>query len=172
MLIPRKSHDLLLPTIPNWVFVERYNKSYSQIKEQSTVRWWWFNFQQTRIISHFCQMLLQEGIWKDRQCAKKIIHCRDDKKSTPRWCIGHMGFFGFWLGFSSSITRLKVKKAILENIVGVGPQVHTFWTSPKGFELIVVVMSQQQPFSNPPHKTNSNPLLPISLRWINNVAII
>ena len=129
---------------PKWTLVERYNQSYFQIKNRiqsgggglvST----------SQDYLHFCQMLLQKGTWKDQQLLQSKTVEEMTKNQLPSGILAY-GYFGFGLGFQIQTQDWGNKGHIGEYGWSGAASTH-FWISPKD-DLIVIAMSQQQPFSN------------------------
>ena len=124
--------------------VERYNKSYLQTKDRIQSGGGGL-ISTSKDYLHFCQMLLQNGSWKDKQLLKKSSITEMTKNQLPNGVLAY-GFFGFGLGFQVQLQDWGNKGHIGEYSWSGAASTH-FWVSPKD-ELIVIAMSQQQPFSN------------------------
>ena len=124
--------------------VERYNKSYFQIKDRIQSGGGGL-ISTSEDYLHFCQMLLQKGIWNGKRLLKKSSVAEMTKNQLPSGVLAY-GFFGFGLGFQIQTQDWGNKGHIGEYSWSGAASTH-FWISPKD-ELIVIAMSQREPFSN------------------------
>jgi CubicO group peptidase (beta-lactamase class C family) len=124
--------------------VEKYNKSYLQNKNRIQSGGGGLISTATDYL-HFCQMLLQKGTWRQQQIVQETTIREMTQNQLPKDVLAY-GYFGFGLGFQIQIKDWGNKGHIGEYGWDGAASTH-FWISPKD-DLIVIALSQRQPFSN------------------------
>ena len=139
---------------PKNKLVEAYNKSY--LRHENRIQSGGGGLVSTaEDYLHFCQMLLQKGTWKQEQIVKTTTIQEMTRNQLPKGVLAY-GYFGFGLGFQIQMKDWGNKCHIGEYGWDGAASTH-FWISPKD-DLIVIALSQKQPFSNE-LKNNLKPVI-------------
>ena len=94
---------------------------------------------------HFCQMLLNLGEWNGRRLLKSETVLQMTQNQLPEGILAY-GWFGFGYGFAVQIHDWESKGHVGEYWWSGIASTH-FWISPTD-ELIVIALSQEEPFNN------------------------
>ena len=94
---------------------------------------------------HFCQMLLNLGEWNGKRLLKAETVVQMTQNQLPEGVLAY-GWFGFGYGFQVQLQDWGAKGHVGEYGWGGAASTH-FWISPID-ELIVIALSQEQPFNN------------------------
>lgn len=94
---------------------------------------------------HFCQMLLNLGEWNGKRLLKAETVEQMTQNQLPDGVLAY-GWFGFGYGFQVQLQDWGSKAHVGEYGWGGAASTH-FWISPAD-DLIVIALSQRQPFSN------------------------
>ncbi len=94
---------------------------------------------------HFCQMLLNLGEWSGKRLLKAETVVQMTQNQLPEGVLAY-GWFGFGDGFQVQLQDWGSKGHVGEYGWGGAASTH-FWISPTD-DLIVIALSQEQPFNN------------------------
>lgn len=94
---------------------------------------------------HFCQMLLNLGEWNGKRLLKAETVVQMTRNQLPDGILAY-GWFGFGYGFQVQLHDWGSKGHVGEYGWGGAASTH-FWISPSD-QLIVLALSQEQPFNN------------------------